>query len=61
MQKVAVIYVDNDTPSTVNVQSGRHSISVEKAGFRDWVREMNLSGGTITIVAELVPNSGTQP
>ncbi len=61
----AEIYVDNDfvgnTLSTVNVQSGRHSICVKKAGFRDWVREMNLSGGTITLVAELVPSSDTQP
>jgi len=61
----AEMYVDENfvgnTPSTVNVPSGRHSISVKKAGFRDWVREMNLSGGTITLVAELVPNSGTQP
>lgn len=61
----AEIYVDDNfvgnTPSTVNVQSGRHSITVKKPGFRDWVREMNLSGGTITLVAELVPSSSAQP
>lgn len=61
----AEIYVDEafsgNTPSTVNVQSGRHSISIKKSGFRNWVREINLSGGTVTLVAELVPASSAQP
>jgi hypothetical protein len=57
----ADIYVDQNfvgnTPSTVNAPSGKHSITVRKAGFQDWVREMTLSGGTITLAAELVPGS----
>jgi hypothetical protein len=57
----ADIYVDQNfvgnTPSTVNAPSGKHSITVRKPGFQDWVREMNLSGGTITLAAELVPGS----
>jgi hypothetical protein len=57
----ADIYVDQNfvgnTPSTVNAPSGKHSITVRKAGFQDWVREMTLSGGTITLTAELVPGS----
>jgi hypothetical protein len=38
-------------------KSGKHSITVRKTGFQDWVREMNLSGGTINLAAELVPGS----
>lgn len=57
----ADIYLDQNfvgnTPSTVNVPSGKHSVSVRKAGFQDWVREMNFSGGTINLAAELIPGS----
>ena len=57
----ADIYLDQNfvgnTPSTVNVPSGKHSVSVRKPGFQDWVREMNFSGGTISLSAELVPGS----
>jgi hypothetical protein len=57
----AEIYLDQNfvgnTPSTVNVPSGKHSISVRKSGFQVWAREMNFSGGAITLIAELVPGS----
>jgi PEGA domain len=57
----ADIYVDQNfvgnTPSTVNAPSGKHSVTVRKPGFQDWVREMTLSGGTITLTAELIPGS----
>jgi hypothetical protein len=59
----AEIYLDQnfmgDTPSTVNAPSGRHSITVKKAGYQDWTREMNFSGGTISLVAELTSGSNT--
>ena len=41
-----------NTPSTVSVLSGKHSVSVRKAGFQDWVRDMELSGGAITLNAD---------
>ena len=54
----AEIYLDQNfvgnTPSTVSVPSGRHSVSVRKSGFQVWAREMNFSAGTITLIAELV-------
>jgi hypothetical protein len=57
----ADIYLDQsfvgNTPSTVSVPSGKHSVSVRKAGYQDWVRDMNFSGGAITLNAELVPGS----
>ncbi len=59
----ADIYLDQNfvgnTPSTVSVPSGKHSVSVRKTGFQDWVRDMNLSGGSITLGAELVPGSSS--
>jgi PEGA domain len=59
----ADIYLDQNfignTPSTVSVPAGKHAVSVRKAGFQDWVRDMNFSGGSITLSAELV--SGTTP
>jgi PEGA domain len=57
----ADIYLDQNfvgnTPSTINIPSGKHSVSVRKPGYQDWVREMNFSGGTINLTAELVPGS----
>lgn len=54
----AEIYIDEkfvgNTPSTLNVVSGAHSIVVKKNGFQSWTREMSFSGGTITLSAELV-------
>ena len=59
----ADIYVDQNfvgnTPSTVNVLAGKHSVSVRKPGYQDWTREMNFSGGAITLSAELVSGSNT--
>lgn len=57
----AEIYFDQDfvgnTPSTINVQSGKHSIAVKKTGFQDWVRDISFSSGNITLSAELLPGS----
>lgn len=57
----ADIYVDQNfvgnTPSTVSVPAGKHAVSVRKAGFQDWTREMNFSGGAITLNAELLAGS----
>ena len=59
----ADIYLDQNfvgnTPSTVSVPSGKHSLSVRKTGFQDWVRDMSFSGGSITLNAELVSGSTT--
>ena len=58
----ADIYMDGnfvgDTPSTLNVTAGSHSIVVKKSGFQDWTRQMSFSGGSITLSAELVAGTG---
>lgn len=60
----ADIYLDQNfvgnTPSTINVPAGKHAVSVRKPGYQDWVRDMNFSGGAITLSAELVADSNKQ-
>jgi hypothetical protein len=61
----ADIYLDQNfmgnTPSTISVPPGKHSVSVKKDGFRDWTRDMNFSGGSITLNAALVSGTAAAP
>jgi hypothetical protein len=61
----ADIYLDGsfigNTPSTLNVSSGKHGIVVKKSGFQEWTRQMNFSGGTITLNAELAAGNSVTP
>jgi PDZ domain/PEGA domain len=56
-QTGADIFVDDsfvgNTPSTVNIPAGKHTVVVRKTGFQDWVRTMNFYSGSITLSAEL--------
>jgi S1-C subfamily serine protease len=53
----ADIFVDEDfsgnTPSTLSLSTGKHAVAVRKTGFQAWVRTVSLSGGSITLNAEL--------
>jgi hypothetical protein len=53
----ADIFVDDNfvgnTPSTIRVPLGKRVITVRKTGFQDWLRNVNFSGGSITLNAEL--------
>lgn len=43
-----------NTPSNVQVVEGDHTITVKKAGFKDWERKMKVSGGSsVHLNAEL--------
>jgi CRISPR/Cas system-associated exonuclease Cas4 (RecB family) len=42
-----------NTPSTVTVNAGSHQVVVKKAGFTDWSRTLNVTGGTINLNATL--------
>lgn len=61
----ADIYVDDDfvgnTPSTINVPPGRHVITVKKAGFQNWARVVNFSGGLVTLNADLATGPSETP
>jgi len=42
-----------NTPSTVQVSLGEHSVFVKKKGFADWSRKLNITGGSVHLTAEL--------
>jgi PEGA domain len=43
-----------NTPSDVQVSEGEHTVSVKKAGFKDWQRKLKVSGGSsVHLNAEL--------
>jgi hypothetical protein len=43
------------TPSTIQLKSGLHEILITKKGYRDWQRKINVSGGSISVDADLDP------
>jgi len=42
-----------NTPSTVSVTAGSHTIAVKKKGFNPWTKTVSVTGGTIHLSAEL--------
>ena len=48
-----------DTPSTVPIPVGDHTISLKKPGFAPWERTVKVSGGKIQITAELQASGET--
>lgn len=50
-----------NTPSTIDVASGSHEITVKKTGFADWTRKLNVTGGNIHLDAELAPAAPPAP
>lgn len=48
-----------NTPSTVGVAVGDHTVTVKKAGFKTWERTVKISSGKIQISADLESAEGT--
>lgn len=42
-----------NTPSTVGVSPGDHTISVKKKGYKTWERKIKISSGKVNVSAEL--------
>jgi hypothetical protein len=42
-----------NTPSTVELDTGDHTITVKKDGFKNWERKIKATGGQINLSAEL--------
>ena len=42
-----------NTPSTLTVTPGQHTIAVKKKGYTDWTRTMNVSGTSVHLNAQL--------
>jgi PEGA domain len=45
-----------NTPSVVEVDPGKSEVKVTKKGFAAWSRMLTVTGGTITLNAELEAN-----
>jgi PEGA domain len=45
-----------NTPSVIEVGSGKNEVKVTKKGFAPWTRTLTVTGGTITLNAELESN-----
>ena len=41
------------TPSVLELTPGQHQIAVRKSGYQPWQRKMHVTGGDVTIAAEL--------
>lgn len=61
----ADILVDDEfvgnTPSSINIPTGKHVVTVRKPGYQDWVRSMNFYTGSITLSAELNHGAAEPP
>ncbi len=44
-----------NTPSTVAVTQGQHTITVKMKGYTDWSRAMSVAGSGVHLNAELEP------
>ena len=42
-----------NTPSTINLPAGDHTVNVSKNGFKTWERKMKSHGGNVNLNAEL--------
>jgi len=42
-----------NTPSTIGVSAGDHTIDVQKAGYTTWERKIKVTSGKISLDAEL--------
>jgi hypothetical protein len=49
-----------NTPSTLSLAPGSHSVSVKKKGFAPWTKTLNVTGGTVHLNAELDPDPPKQ-
>lgn len=41
------------TPSVIDVIPGEHSVVVKKTGYKNWERNLKVTGGSISVAAEL--------
>jgi hypothetical protein len=43
-----------DTPSTLNLPPGKHTVVVKKTGYADWTRTMTVGTGSVRLSADMV-------
>jgi hypothetical protein len=42
-----------NTPSSIEVTPGEHSVVVKKTGYKNWERKLKVTGGSVNVSAEL--------
>ncbi len=42
-----------NTPSTLSVAPGQHTVTVKKKGYQDWTRSMNVAGNSVHLSADM--------
>lgn len=42
-----------NTPSAIHLAAGEYTVAVKKTGFSSWERKVKVSGGNVTLLAEL--------
>lgn len=50
-----------NTPASVNLAPGDHTVSVHKKGFAEWQRKLKATGGSVRLNAELETAAATDP
>ena len=45
-----------NAPSSLQLQPGDHKVLVSKSGYKPWQRTLKISGGDVTIKADLEKN-----
>ncbi|HZU23264.1 MAG TPA: PEGA domain-containing protein [Terriglobales bacterium] len=49
-----------NTPSSIGVDPGDHTIKISKKGYKDWERKVKATSGSVKISAELEASTGQQ-
>ena len=45
-----------NTPSSIELPAGEHTVSIKKSGYKAWERKMRTTGGEVKLSAELEKN-----
>ena len=45
-----------NTPSSIKITSGQHTLAMKKSGYKDWQKQIQISAGEIHLSAELEKN-----
>jgi len=49
-----------NTPSSIGVAAGEHTIRISKPGFKVWERKIKTSTGDVKVVAEMEPETAAK-
>jgi hypothetical protein len=47
-----------NTPSVLDLQPGEHTIAIKKPGYKAWEKKLKVTGGSVSVSAELESENG---